>query len=520
MRIMTTERSVLDKLLGTCARPARATLEHPAHWESRQRVFPWRLIYVSLGALIFLSGCAVGPNYKRPAVAAPSDFRGAEGAAQQASLADLPWWEVFKDERLKELVQTALTNNYDLRVAITRIEQSRQIARQAKAQYFPMMNYQAGSGYGMNELVGNIAPNGGQTQGSFAGALSVAWEADVWGRIRRTNEAARAQYLATEQARRGVMLSLVSDVSQAYFELLELELELDIAKRTTQSFGETVKLFTQRLQGGVATLLDTSRAEAAQATAAASIPELERQIAIKENQISVLLGSNPAGIQHTSKLIDQVIPPQIPAGLPSALLERRPDILEAEQQMRAANAQVGVATANFFPRIGLTTFVGGVSSPLENLSSSQTPAWSVAGNVLGPVYQGGALRAEKRQAVAFWEQTKLQYEQTALSAFQDVSNALVSREKFEGVRTEQARAVRAYQESVRVSLMRYVAGKASYFEVLDAQLQLYPAENALAITELNRRVVIVQLYKALGGGWNLTDPQWLGTGAPPAPSTP
>ena len=482
-----------------------------------------RSLAVSAIALL-LAGCAVGPNYKRPAVNVPAEFRGAEGASQQASIADLPWWEVFKDQRLKELIQTALTNNYDLRVAITRVEQSRQLARQAKAQYFPMMNYQTSSGYGRNELAGTIAPNGGNTQGAFVGALSVAWEADLWGRLRRLNEAARAQYLATEQARRGVMLTLVSDVAQAYFELLELELELDIAKHTTAAFGETVKFFTQRLEGGVASKLETSRAEAAQATAAASIPDLERQIAIKENQISVLLGNNPNGIHHTSQLIDQVIPPDVPAGLPSALLERRPDILESEQQMRAANAQVGVATANFFPRIGLTTFVGGVSSPLDQLSSGQTTAWSVAGNVAGPVYQGGALRAQKRQAVAFWEQTKLQYEQTALNAFQDVSNALVTRQKLEGVRTEQIRAVDAYQESVKVARLRYVAGKASYFEVLDAQLQLYPAENALAVTELNRRTVIVQLYKALGGGWNLADPQWLapqplpGQPAAPAPA--
>ena len=478
------------------------------------------VLCLALASSLFLAGCALGPNYRRPEVTVPSEFRGEQGAAQQASLADLPWWEVFKDQRLKELIQTALANNYDLRSAVTRVEQARQIARQAKAQYLPMVNYQAGAGHGENELAGTIVPNGGQTQGSFVGALSVAWEADLWGRIRRTNEAARAQYLATEEARRGVMLLLVSDVAQAYFELLELDLELEIAKRSTQTFTETLKLFTQRLEGGVATLLDTSRAEAALGTAAANIPELERQIAIKENQICVLLGSNPAGIQHTAKLIDEVIPPEIPAGLPSGLLERRPDILEAEQQVRAANAQVGVAIANFFPRIGLTTFVGGVSSPLSQLSSGQTLAWSIAGNVTGPIYEGGALRAQKRQAVAFWEQTKLQYEQTALSAFQDVANALVSRQKFEGVREQQERAVKAYQESVRISLLRYVAGKASYFEVLDAQLQLYPAEYSLAMTELNRRTVIVQLYKALGGGWNLSDPQWMGNQPQPNPQNP
>jgi multidrug efflux system outer membrane protein len=466
--------------------------------------------FAVLWCFILLSGCAVGPKYQRPNLNVPTDYRGAEAVADQVSVADLPWWEVFKDEQLKHLVQVALVNNYNLQVAVTRIEQARQISAQARAQYLPFVNYSVQSGDGKNEFVGNLIPNGGQEQGSFLAIASVAWEADLWGRLRRENEAARAQYLSTEHARRGVMLSLVSDVAQAYFELLDLDLQLQIAKDTTESFNQTLKLFTQRLQGGVASTLDTSRAAAAQATAAASIPELERQIALKENQISVLLGNNPSPIPHTAKLLDQIVPPIIPAGLPAALLERRPDILEAEQQMRSANAQIGVATANYFPRIGLTALYGRGSSPLSELSSGQSTVWSLAGAVAGPIYEGGALRAQKRQAVAFWEETKLQYEQTAQIAFQDVSNALISRQKFEDVRNGQAQAVQAYQESVKVSLQRYIAGRASYFEVLDAQQQLFPAENALALTELSQRTVIVQLYKALGGGWNLNDPAWIG----------
>jgi multidrug efflux system outer membrane protein len=459
---------------------------------------------------LLLPGCAVGPNYQRPQVSTPTEYRSGERTAQQASIADLPWWEVFKDPRLRQLVQTALANNYDLRIAVTRIEQSRQIAAQARSQYFPFLNYGVAASEGKNEFAGAVVSNEGQTRGTFLAAASVAWEADLWGRIRRENEAARAQYLSTEQARRAVMLSLVSDVAQAYFELLDLDLQLDIAQQTTDSFSQTVKLFENRLEGGVASKLDTSRAEAAQAAAAASVPELERQIAIKENQISVLLGSNPGPIPHSAKLLDQVVPPDIPSGLPSTLLERRPDILAAEEQLRAANAEIGVATANFFPKIGLTALFGRASSPLDSLSSGEATVWSIAANLSGPIYQGGALRAQKRQAVAVWEQSKLQYSQTAQLAFQDVSNALVSRIKYEAIRVEQVRAVEAYQVSVKVSLQRYVAGKASYFEVLDAQLQLYPAENALAFTELNRRTVVVQLYKALGGGWNLKDPDWAG----------
>jgi outer membrane protein, multidrug efflux system len=482
--------------------------------------FPARLLVVVLAIVLFLPGCAVGPNYVRPKVNAPTDYRGAEGAAQQASFADQPWWEVFKDERLKELIQTALTNNYDLRVAITRIEQSRQISLQARAQYFPFVNYSATSSDGKNEFAGSVSSSGGNTQGAFLGVASVAWEADVWGRLRRLNESARAQYLATEEARRGVMLSLVSDLAQAYFQLLGLELQLEIAKQTTNSFSDTLNLFTQRLEGGVASKLDTSRAAAALGTAASNIPELERQIELTENQLSVLLGSNPEEIKHTSKLLDEIVPPEVPFGLPSALLERRPDVLQAEQLLRSSNAEIGVATANFFPQIGLTALFGRASTPLSLLSSGQTNVWSLAGNLAGPIFQGGQLTAKKRQSVAFWEQSKLQYEQTALNAFQDVSNALISRQKYDAIRLKQIDAVEAYKDSVTVANQRYVAGLASYFEVLDAQQQLYPAEISLAVTELNRRIVIVQLYKALGGGWNLKDADWIARKSQISPTTP
>ena len=466
------------------------------------------LFAVLLSWVLILSGCAVGPNYVRPKANVPAEFRGAEGAAQQASYADLPWWEAFKDEQLKSLIDTALTNNYDLAIAVSRVEQSRQLAAVARSQYFPAVNYSVGASDGKNEFLGTVAPGSGTTKGAFLAVGSVAWEADIWGRIRRLNESARAQYLSTEEARRGVMLTLTSEVAQAYFELLGLELQLQIARETADSFGQTLKLFTQRYEGGVASKLDTSRAEAAQASAASAVPEYERQIVLKENQISVLLGSNPHPIVHTAKLLDEIVPPDIPVGLPSNLLERRPDVLAAEQQVRAANAQVGVATANFFPQIGLTALLGHASSPLSEITSGTGNLWSIAGNLAGPIYTGGALTAQKRQAVAAWQQAKLQYEQSALNAFTDVSNALVSRQKFEAIRTEQARSVAAYQQAVTVSLQRYTAGKASYFEVLDAQLQLYPEQNALAQTELNRRVVIVQLYLALGGGWNLTDSDW------------
>jgi len=478
------------------------------------------LLAAVLSVALVLSGCAVGPNYVRPKVNVPADFRGAEGAAQQASYADLPWWEVFKDDELKTLIDAALANNYDLAIAVSRVEQARQIAAVARSQFLPFVNYAVGASDGKNEFLGSVAPGSATTKGAFLGAGSIAWQADIWGRIRRLNEAARAQYLSTEEARRGVMLTLTSEVAQAYFNLLGLELQLQIAKDTTASFTDTLKLFTQRYEGGVASKLDTSRAEAAQASAAAAIPQYELLIALQENVISVLLGTNPQSIVHTAKLLDEIVPPDIPVGLPSALLERRPDVLAAEQQVRAANAQVGVAIANFFPQFGLTALLGQASTPLSQITAGSANVWSVAGNFTGPIYEGGALRAQKRQAIALWQETKLQYELTALSAFTDVSNALISRQKFEAIRAEQARSVAAYQEAVTVSLQRYQAGRASYFEVLDAQLQLYPEQNSLAQTELNRRLVIVQLYLALGGGWNLSDSDWQKHTITPTPANP
>ena len=286
----------------------------------------------ALASTLFFSACAVGPKYARPNVNVATDFRGAEGRAQQASYADQPWWEVFQDDQLKSLIDTALANNYDLAIAVSRVEQARQLAAVARSQFLPFVNYSVGASDGKNEFLGSVAPGAGITRGSFLALGSVAWEADLWGRIRRLNESARAQYLSTEEARRGVLLSLTSSVAQAYFQLLGLELQLQIAKETTASFGETLKLFNQRYTGGVASTLDTSRAEAAQASAAAAIPEYERQIALQENVISVLLGSNPHPIAHTAKLLDEIVPPDIPVGLPSALLERRPDVLAANSR--------------------------------------------------------------------------------------------------------------------------------------------------------------------------------------------
>src|SRR5262245_37976919 len=372
----------------------------------------WKCV-ASLSALVplflLVSGCMVGPNFRQPNVDAPAAFRAPSAADQQASLADLPWWEVFKDEALKELVKSSLASNHDLATTVARVEQARQVARLARSEYFPSLNYSSITSYGHNQFTGSPASNLPGAQGFFLGIASAAWEADVWGRIRRTNEAARAQYLATDEARRGVMLTLASDVSQAYFELLGLRLQLAIAEETTQSYTATLKLFTERLQGGIGNALQTSRATADLATTAASIPELKRLIALKENQISLLRGQNPGAVETNARLLEEIVPPDIPAGLPSSLLERRPDVLAAAQNVRSANAQIGVAQSAFFPAIGLTTFFGKLSTPLAEITSSNTNAWSLGQRFAGPIFNAGGLRAQKRQAVAYWEQATAQY---------------------------------------------------------------------------------------------------------------
>lgn len=463
---------------------------------------------ILLISLSLLTSCTFGPNYTRPPINSPVIFRGQEGAAQQASLADFPWWDVFKDDTLKDLVRQALANNYDLLVAVSRIEQARAVATQVRGDFYPQIGYLGDLGRGKNVLLGATVPNA-KTQNSVRADLNAAWELDLWGRIRRSDEAARAQVLASEEAKRGVMLSLVSDVAQAYFELLGLDRQLEIAQHTTKSFGDSLSVFRKRLQGGVASRLETSRAEASLASTASTIPELERQIAFKENQINVLLGRNPGPVPRKATLDEQEIPPEVPAGLPSSLLERRPDVRQAEQQLVAANAQVGVTLAEFFPKIGLTTLLGRVSGELSNFTSQRANLWAITGTMTGPIFQGGKVLGAYEQAEAQREEAKLHYEQTVLNAFQEVSNALISRQKLEDVRAQETRAVAALEDAVKVSLQRYVSGAASYFEVLEAQQQLFPAENALAQTQLNQLQTIVQLYRALGGGWNLPDDKWV-----------
>jgi outer membrane protein, multidrug efflux system len=453
--------------------------------------------------LALLGGCAVGPNYKPPAVNAPQNFRFAENRTTN-SLADLPWWDVFKDPALQGLIRIALTNNYDLQQAVARVEQARNQAIAVRSAFFPQASYGGDVGRGRNALYNAPADLGTATESSAQATLNAFWEIDFWGRIRRLSQAARAQYLATDEARRGVTLTLISDVATAYFQLLDLDRELAIQRAATNAYAGSYRIFNERLVNGVASKLETDRATAALANAAALIPSLETQIAATENQLNILLGRNPGPVLRGS-LDEQVSPaPEVPAGLPSALLRRRPDVAAAEQSLVAANAFIGVSIANFFPQIGLTTFLGRASPELSSFTGGSGNLWNVGGTMTGPLFQGGRLRAEYRVAKAQFAEARAAYQQSVISAFADVSDALISKQKLAEQRVFNAQAVTALASSVELATERYLNGKSSYFEVLQAQQELYPAQRAQVQTQAGELISVVRLYKALGGGWPAT----------------
>jgi outer membrane protein, multidrug efflux system len=464
---------------------------------------PGILAAVALTALA--TGCPVGPNYRAPEIATPTSFRGDVAPAEAASLADLPWWQVFADPVLQGLVEEAIRSNYDLRTAVARVEQAQALVAVARSPFFPQLGYQ-GIASRQRQFIG--PEFGSTTFNLFSGAFNLAWELDVWGRIRRSSEAAQAELFATEEFRRGVLLSLVSRVAQAYFELLELDAELEIARSTRVSFEQTLNLFQQRFVGGVGTKLQTDRAAAALYDTEATIPLIEAQIVAKENEINVLLGRNPDTVLRGTLLVDQMVPPAVPPGLPSELLVRRPDLRQAEDAIVSANAQVGVAVASFFPRIGLTSLYGGESTELKDVVKSSANIWNLVGSVAGPIFTGGQLIGQYRAQVAAWEQAKTDWAQSVITAFAEVSSALVLQQKLATARVAQEKTVQAYEESVRLSILRYTTGLANYYEVLEAQQFLFPAQISLARTERDQLLVVVDLYRALGGGWELPIEHW------------
>jgi multidrug efflux system outer membrane protein len=466
---------------------------------TRETFVPHRFVVIGLLAELLIAGCAVGPDYKRPVVESPAAFR-AERESNNSPAAELAWWEVYKDDTLQALIREALTNNYDLRIALARVEQARALAMQARSQFVPSVTYGGAVSRGRNYLFGTAFPDTGITASSATATLNAFWEVDLWGRVRRLNESARAQFLASEEARHGVQLTLLSDVASTYFQLLELDQEMEIASRTTNSFAESLRIFSQRVEGGTASGLQSARAEAALDDAAAAVPSIRERISATENQLCILLGRNPGPIQRPAPLLTQAMP-EIPPGLPSALLERRPDVRQAEQLLRSANAQVGESVAEFFPKIGLTALLGKVSPELSGFTLGAANAWGIAAAGAGPLFEGGRLVGQYQQTKAARSESELQYRQTILNAFREVSDALVSREQLIEIRQHETHEVTALESAVKLSTERYVAGKADYYEVLEAQQQLFPAELNLARTERDQLLAVVTLYKTLGGGW-------------------
>ncbi len=458
--------------------------------------------------VILLTGCELGPNYERPKVPTPVTFRAPEPlpADQAASLADLKWFEVFKDPELQKLVRAGLTQNYDLRDAVSRVEQARANLGIVRSDQFPQVtasgaiNVTRLSRDGSLPLPASFVPNQDRTWGQ-ASLNMLSFELDLWGRLRRATESARASLLSADENRQAVVTTLVSDVATAYFNLRELDYELDISTSTLSTRKDSYQLTVQRQTGGVATQLDLRQAEQLVETAAETVPYLQQQIEQTENQISLLLGQNPGPITRGKSLIDQELPPEVPAGLPSALLERRPDIRAAEQSLIAANAEIGVAKAAYFPQISMTALLGGQSTQLSSLFAGPKAVYNFVPQISQPIFTAGKLRSNVKLTEAQRDEALIQYEKAIATAFSEVSNALIAHQRVRESRVHQQTLVVALEDRKRLSYMRYEGGVDTQLNALDSDRDLFQAELTLAQLERNEILSVVQLYKALGGGW-------------------
>ncbi len=453
--------------------------------------------------LIFLAGCTVGPNYKRPNTDVPTAYRGLtpEEAASPStqSLGDQKWWEVFQDEELQKLIRTALQQNYDVRIAATHVLEAQEQVVQARANQLPNVNV-TGTGTGLHNPATGPIPSYSFNYGRIT--ANAAWDADFWGKYRRGSEAARANLVATDWARQEVNATLVANVAAGYFQLRELDLELDISQKALASRKESLDLTKTLEEHGINSILDVRQAEQLVYTAAADIADVQRRIGQQEDSLSVLLGNNPGPITPRGKaLIDQPHAPMVPAGLPSSLLERRPDIRQVEELLVAANAQIGVARAAYFPDMSLTSQSGFLSSSLSGLFSGSAGLWTFAGTVTQPIFEGGALRSNVRLAKAEQQEAVLTYQQTIQGAFRDVSDALIAYQQNQEFRAQEELLDHAAEDAAQLSGKRYEAGTTNYLEVLTNETNYLTAEIGLAQARLNELLALVQIYKALGGGW-------------------
>ncbi|MEP7119159.1 MAG: efflux transporter outer membrane subunit [Acidobacteriota bacterium] len=460
---------------------------------------------IVVGALT--AGCTVGPHYTRPAIEMPAAYRdGAApgtGTSADSALTDTKWFDLFNDDVLTGLVKTALERNADVRMAAERVLQARERFRISTADRLPAVDAGvSGTANRRSEIGAAVVPPGAPRQiESVRAAFSVGWEVDVWGRVRRLEESAKARYLATEDARRGVLTTLVADVSQTYLTLRSLDAQLEIAQRTRGLAANGYRLTDLRRARGVATGLDVRQAEQLQLTVDGQIIGLQRAIAQTENALSVLLGMAPGEIARGQALASLPMPPLVPAGLPSSLLERRPDIRQAEQELVAANAEIGVARAQFFPRISLTGVLGVESRSLSDLLSGRAGLFTLTGQAVGPIFNGGRNRANLRLAESVQRELVVNYEQSIHQALREVSDALVSSRATAEQRDTQGKLVASLREASRLSLQRYQGGLDSYLQVLDAQRTLFQSELGLAALQQQALGSVVELYRALGGGW-------------------
>jgi multidrug efflux system outer membrane protein len=451
-------------------------------------------------AVGLLAGCTVGPNYHKPTVPVPTSYHGPndDPQAQAASFADLPWWQVFQDSVLQELIRQALKQNYDLQTATEKIMQERAQLMVTRSNQFPQLS---ANGNAVDER----SFQGFPFQTRYATyAADATFQLDLFGQLRRATESARAQLLGTEYAQRTEILTLVSDVASDYFALLSLDLQLQITRDTIKTQQDAVNLTQFRLEHGVATQLDVLQAKQVLDTANAQIPELQREIGLEEDALSILLGDYPHGVARGLPLVQQQLPPEVPAGLPSSLLARRPDISQAEQNLISANAQIGVAKAAFFPQISLTGTAGGAigrSSVFSSFVNSNIGTWGGAAQLAQPIFTAGRLRGNLHFAESQQREFLIAYKQAIQGAFRDVSDALIAYQKYYEIRVAQENTVQDLSDSVSTSLKRYRGGIATYLEVLDNQRSLFSAQLTLAQDHGNEFQSLVQLYKALGGGW-------------------
>jgi multidrug efflux system outer membrane protein len=459
-----------------------------------------RLSHIAIILLLVLSGCTLGPKYKRPAAPVPDTFRGAtpEPSPTTQSIGDEKWWTVYQDAQLQSLIREALTRNYDVRIAAVRILQAQATLGITRADQYPTIFAGASA---TNERFAKTRITPEFETSPLQVNLGLAWELDFWGKFRRATEAARAELLATEWGQKAVISSLISNVATAYFQLLELDSEMEISRRALDSRKESLRLVEIRAKGGNTSMLDVRQSEQLVYTASAAIPDLERRIEQQENLISILLGRNPGPITRGLSLVANTVPPEVPAGLPSSLLSRRPDIQSVEQTLIAANARIGVAKAAYFPQITLTGLAGYQSASLTSLFTGPAGLWSFGGQLAQPIFTAGKIRSGVRLTEAQQQEAVLRYQQSIQQSFREVSDSLVAYRKNREFREQEALLTQAAADATHLSDSRYRGGVTSYLEVLDSDSRYLDAELGLARAQLDERLALVQLYNALGGGW-------------------